>query len=179
MIEVPYWKDKDFRNWYGDKVLNLILEKRRKIKNNEQFHVLVNAMNNLSNDDIKAILCCSREELEENDWIREYLKLADCVGEYNEFREDCVSNRYKLPELKRLRKKYIEKYNGRIKLKFSKFLYGKSKCKISWPLFLYFIKNEEKDIKEDNYKLENKVEIKFEDIKQNGDNINDKKIIVT
>ena len=60
---------------------------------------------------------------------------------------------------------YFENYNRRIKLKLSKYLYGKSKCKISWPLFLYFIKNEEKDVKNDNYNLENKVEIKLADIK--------------
>ena len=52
---------------------------------------------------------------------------------------------------------YIENYNRRIKLKLSKFLYGKNKCKISWLLFLYFIKNEENDVKENNYKLENEV----------------------
>jgi hypothetical protein len=40
---------------------------------------------------------------------------------------------------------YIENYNRRIKLKLSKFLYGKNKCKIAWPLFLYFIKQEEED----------------------------------
>ena len=57
---------------------------------------------------------------------------------------------------------YIENYNRRIKLKLSKFLYGKSKCKISWPLFLYFIKNEENDVKNANYKLENDVEIKLD-----------------
>ena len=34
---------------------------------------------------------------------------------------------------------YIENYNRRIKLRLSKFLYGKNKCKISWPLFLYFL----------------------------------------
>ena len=59
---------------------------------------------------------------------------------------------------------YIENYNRRIKLKLSKYLYGKSKCKISWPLFLYFIKNEENDVKADNYKLENQIEIKLDDV---------------
>ena len=47
---------------------------------------------------------------------------------------------------------YIENYNRRIKLRLSKFLYGKNKCKITWPLFLYFIKNEEKDYRKDIYK---------------------------
>ena len=73
---------------------------------------------------------------------------------------------------------YIENYNRRIKLKLSKYLYGKSKCKISWPLFLYFIKNEEKDVKNDNYNLENKVEIKLTDIKyENKEKFKSKKLI--
>ena len=46
---------------------------------------------------------------------------------------------------------YIENYNRRIKLNLSKYLYGKSKCEISQPLFLYFIKTEEKEAKEKNY----------------------------
>ena len=75
---------------------------------------------------------------------------------------------------------YIENYNRRIKLKLSKYLYGKSKCKISWPLFLYFIKNEEKDVKNDNYNLENKVEIKLTDIKyENKEKTKSKEIIET
>ena len=40
---------------------------------------------------------------------------------------------------------YIENYNRKIKLKLSKYLYRMNKCKISWPLFLYFIKQEEED----------------------------------
>ena len=35
---------------------------------------------------------------------------------------------------------YIENYNRRIKLRLSKFLYGKNKCKITSLLSLYFIK---------------------------------------
>ena len=59
-------------------------------------------------------------------------------------------------------------------------MYGKSKCKISWPLFLYFIKNEEKDVKNDNYNLENKVEIKLTDIKyENKEKFKSKKLIET
>ena len=45
-----------------------------------------------------------------------------------------------------------DNYNRLIKLKLSKYLYDKSKCKNSWPILLYFIKNEEKDVKEDIYK---------------------------
>ena len=33
---------------------------------------------------------------------------------------------------------YIENYNRRIKLKLSKYLYGKSKVKISWLYFLFY-----------------------------------------
>ena len=40
---------------------------------------------------------------------------------------------------------YIDNYNRIIKLKLSSYLYGKNHCRISWPLFIYFIKNEEED----------------------------------
>ena len=55
---------------------------------------------------------------------------------------------------------YIENYNRRIKLKLSKFLFGKNKCKISWPLFLYFITKEEDDIKKENFNIDNSIELK-------------------
>ena len=64
---------------------------------------------------------------------------------------------------------YIENYNRRIKLKLSKFLYGKSKVKISWPLFLYFIRNEEEDYRKENTKFENSIEIKI-NLKSNEKN---------
>ena len=35
---------------------------------------------------------------------------------------------------------YIENYNRKIKLKLSKFLYGKNKCKVTWPLFYILLK---------------------------------------
>ena len=38
---------------------------------------------------------------------------------------------------------YLENYNRRIKQKLSNFLIGKNKCRISWPLLLYFVINEE------------------------------------
>ena len=38
---------------------------------------------------------------------------------------------------------YIENYNRNIKLKMSEFLLGRKKCKINWPLFVYFLKEEE------------------------------------
>ena len=40
---------------------------------------------------------------------------------------------------------YIENYNRIIKLKISKFLYEKNRCKITWPIFFYFIKKKEND----------------------------------
>ena len=59
---------------------------------------------------------------------------------------------------------YIENYNRRIKLKLSKFLYGKNKCKITWPLFLYFIKQEEEDYRTDIYNKEKELTIKYKKI---------------
>ena len=45
-------------------------------------------------------------------------------------------------------------------MKLSKFLYGKNRWKITWPIFLYFIKNEENDTKNDIKQLENQIENK-------------------
>ena len=56
---------------------------------------------------------------------------------------------------------YIENYNRRIKLKLSKYLYGKSKVKISWPLFFYFIRSEEEEYRNDNINYENSLEFKY------------------
>ena len=61
---------------------------------------------------------------------------------------------------------YIENYNRRIKLKLSKYLYGKNKCKISWPLFLYFIKQEEQDYRTDIYNKEKELTVKYRKIKK-------------
>ena len=36
---------------------------------------------------------------------------------------------------------HIQYYNKIIKLKLSNYLYGKNHCKISWLLFIYFMKN--------------------------------------
>ena len=55
---------------------------------------------------------------------------------------------------------YIENYNRRIKLKLSKYLFGKSKTKISWPLFIFFIRNEEEEYRLENIKFDNSIEIK-------------------
>ena len=61
---------------------------------------------------------------------------------------------------------YIENYNRRIKLKLSKYLLGRNKCKISWPLFLYFIKTEEDDYRKDIYNKEKELKIKYKKIKK-------------
>ena len=45
---------------------------------------------------------------------------------------------------------YIENYNRKIKLKLSKYLFGKNKCKITWPLFHLFIREEESETKKRN-----------------------------
>ncbi len=42
----------------------------------------------------------------------------------------------------------------------------KIKCKIIWPLFLYFIKNEEDDYRNDIYKKEKELKIKYKKIKK-------------
>ena len=55
---------------------------------------------------------------------------------------------------------FIKNYNRRIKLKLSKFLFGKNKVKISWPLFIYFITNEEDDNKKEIFKLDNSVHLR-------------------
>ena len=113
MIEVSYWKNEDFRNWYSDKVLKIILKHKRKIGNAPRFQDLIDELNSLSNADIKNILCCTMDEVKGTKWICEYLKLADFVAGYNirECRE-CISNKHKLSKLKELRRKHIDKYDG-------------------------------------------------------------------
>ena len=56
---------------------------------------------------------------------------------------------------------YIENYNRKIKLKLSKYLFWKNKCKITWPLFHLFIRGEEADTKKEIYNLENQIPKKF------------------
>ena len=75
---------------------------------------------------------------------------------------------------------YIENYNRRIKLKLSNYLYGKNKCLISWPLFLYFIINEEKEYRLNIYNNETSLEQKYNDFNnikdfKNENIINEKK----
>ena len=45
-------------------------------------------------------------------------------------------------------------------MKLSKFLFGKNKTKISWPLFIYFITHEEDEYKKEIFKLDNSVHLK-------------------
>ena len=56
---------------------------------------------------------------------------------------------------------YIENYHRKIKLKLSKFLYGKNKSLITWPLLLYFIINEEQEYRNEIYDNEANLEEKF------------------
>ena len=67
---------------------------------------------------------------------------------------------------------YIEYYNKIVKLKLSKYLFGKSKSKISWPLFLYFIRNEEEEYRKELIKYDNSIEKKLESNIEENNNIN-------
>ena len=75
---------------------------------------------------------------------------------------------------------YIENYNRRIKLKLSKYLLGKNKCKITCILFNYFIKEEENDIKNEIIEYEKQIPKKnFQINNYNNDTKeNTKKIIL-
>ena len=55
---------------------------------------------------------------------------------------------------------YLENYNRRIKQKLSNFLYGKNKCRISWPLLLYFLIQEENECRNNIYNKEINIDIK-------------------
>ena len=55
---------------------------------------------------------------------------------------------------------YLENYNRVIKEKLSNFLYGKNKCRISWPLLFYFIISEEIEYKNKIILIENSTERK-------------------
>ena len=75
---------------------------------------------------------------------------------------------------------YIENYSRIIKLKLSKFLYGKNRCKITWSMFFYFIKNEENDNQKEINALLNKIEEKkiINNISKSYDNIPKQKMII-
>ena len=59
---------------------------------------------------------------------------------------------------------YIENNNRKIKLKLSKYLFGKNKCKITWPLFHLFIREEESETKKEIFNLENQLPKKLNKI---------------
>lgn len=67
---------------------------------------------------------------------------------------------------------YIENYNRRIKLKLSNYLYGRNRCFISWPLFLFFIVYEEEEYRLQIYKNDNSLEYKNVNTDILGNNIN-------
>lgn len=108
MIEVPYWKDCSVRTWYCQEVLKLVKGKKI-IRKKEDYHDFVTKLDNLSEDEMRMLLCCPREDLEKQDWIREYLYLADFIAYYSIFKENCKA----LQSQKDSRKVYIERYNGK------------------------------------------------------------------
>ena len=62
-------------------------------------------------------------------------------------------------------------------MKLSKFLFGKNKTKISWPLFIYFITHEEDENKKEIFKLDNSVHLKeVKPININKEGLNDNNI---
>ena len=65
---------------------------------------------------------------------------------------------------------YIVNYNRLIKLKLSKYLFGKSKSKISSPLFIYFIRKEKEEYRLENNKFDNSIELKIIIISNNKEN---------
>ena len=58
---------------------------------------------------------------------------------------------------------YLENYKGRIKTKLSFFLYGRNKCRISWPLLIFFLINGENEYRCDIY--ENEMNLDYKNLK--------------
>ena len=123
-----------------------------------EFYKNQNIFNNIKNTYIsKGVKYENFIEYFENQWIPYFI---NGMLNYHYLNKEQRSN------------SYIENYNRRIKLKLSKFLFGKNKCKITWPLFLYFIKNEEEDYRKDIYNnekgliIKNKKIRKFKKVKQ-------------
>ena len=58
---------------------------------------------------------------------------------------------------------YLENYSRRIKTKLSSFLYGRNKCRISWPLLIFFLINEENEYRCDIY--ENEINLDYKNLK--------------
>ena len=63
------------------------------------------------------------------------------------------------------------------KLSNIKYLFGKSKCKISWPLFIYFILHEEEEFRLNSINYDNSLKIKTELLKYNEGKENNNKHI--
>ena len=102
-----------------------------------------------------------------------YLKISkeyiDFLNYYNTqwipyFKNGMLNYHYLIKEQRS--NSYIENYNRRIKLKLSKYLYGKNHCKISWPLFLYFIKQEEEEYRTETFNNENELLFKYSEVKK-------------
>ena len=65
---------------------------------------------------------------------------------------------------------FLENYNRRLIIKLSNFLYGKNKVHITWPIFIYFIKNEEKEFRLNNFNSDNDFEKKNINIAKSTNN---------
>ena len=132
------------------------------------------------------------------DKLEKYEKLDNIYENFNnyfkkqwlKYFENQILNYSKLKKDERSNS-YIENYNRIIKIKLSKYLYGKNHCRISWPLFIYFIKNEEeeyrlaysnleKEMILKNITIEKKMDLTCNTNKNNKENefINDKEIII-
>ena len=126
-------------------------------------------------NNIINIICekYSSKNKELNDYINYFKKewfpyFESGLLDYSEINKEFRSN------------SYIENYNRGIKLKLSKYLLGKNKCKITWPLFNYFIKEEENDIKNEIIEYEKQIPKKNSQINNNNNDTkeNTKKIIL-
>ena len=97
----------------------------------------------------------------------QYLKLHENYGTYmdyykNEWESYLINGFLNYAYLKKEQRSnsYLENYNRRIKQKLSNFLYGKNKCRISWPLLLYFLIQEENEYRNNIYNKEINIDIK-------------------
>ena len=113
MVKLSYLEDLDFRKWYCHEVLSVI--KKKKITrvpdaDKEFAHIL----NNLSDEEMIAIICKPRVALEKIAWIRDYLCLADFVGCYSIFKENCRKKQKKTMRRKFYLKRFKGKYLARI-----------------------------------------------------------------
>lgn len=68
---------------------------------------------NLTDDEIREVLCYSRERLQRHEWISEYLNLVDFIAFDVEKQIKRGNDRYSRNELREVRKSHIEKYAGK------------------------------------------------------------------